>query len=113
MNSRDKGARGERELASRLRLLGFENARRGVQYSGADGSADVEGLGGIHIECKLRERLNIEQAYDQSRRDAARRGDIPVVMHRKTNDAYKCGWLVTLSLEHFLSLYKAWEDSYL
>lgn len=111
MNSREKGARGERELAHRLRELGFDEARRGVQYSGADGSPDVTGLDGIHIECKLRDRLNIEQAYDQSRRDAARRGDIPTVMHRKTNDSYKCGWLVTLSLEHFISLYKAWEGS--
>lgn len=111
MNSREKGARGERELASRLRELGFTDARRGVQYSGLDGSPDVVGLDGIHIECKLRERLNLEAAFDQSRRDAARRGDIPTVIHRKTNDPYKCGWLVTLSLEHFATLYKAWEDS--
>lgn len=112
MNSREKGKRGERELAAKLRELGFGDARRGVQYSGADGSADIEGLDGIHIECKLRDRLNLEMAYDQSRRDADRRGDIPTVMHRKTNDPYKTGWLVTLSLEHFASIYKAWVDSY-
>lgn len=107
MNSRDKGARGERELAARLRFLGMD-ARRGQQYSGANGDADVIGLPGIHIECKRVERLNLEKAYDQSKRDAARVGDIPTVMHRKNGGE----WLVTLSLEHFLSLYKAWERGY-
>lgn len=107
MNSREKGARGERELAARLRYLGMD-ARRGQQYSGANGDADVVGLPGIHIECKRVERLNLEKAYDQSKRDAARIGDIPTVMHRKNGGE----WLVTLSLEHFLSLYKAWERGY-
>lgn len=107
MNSKDKGARGERELAARLRFLGID-ARRGQQYSGANGDADVIGLPGIHIECKRVERLNLEKAYDQSKRDAARVGDIPTVMHRKNGGE----WLVTMSLEHFLSLYKAWERGY-
>lgn len=107
MNSREKGARGERELAARLRFLGMD-ARRGQQYSGANGDADVIGLPGIHIECKRVERLNLEKAYDQSKRDAARIGDIPTVMHRKNGGE----WLVTMSLEHFLSLYKAWERGY-
>ena len=108
VNSRAKGARGERELAAILREHGYD-ARRGQQFSGANGDADVIGLEGIHIECKLRDRLNIEDAYAQARRDADRRGEIPTVMHRKTGDKHKCGWLVTMSLEHFMHLYKAWE----
>jgi Holliday junction resolvase len=40
MNSRAKGARGERELASVLRNEGFD-ARRGQQYCGANGDADL------------------------------------------------------------------------
>lgn len=36
MNSRQKGARGERELAKKLREYGFDS-RRGQQYSGANG----------------------------------------------------------------------------
>ena len=47
-NSREKGARGERELARVLRQYGY-NSRRGQQYSGANGDADVVGLPGIHI----------------------------------------------------------------
>ena len=82
MNSRMKGKRGELELARALRAFGYD-CRRGVQYSGANGDADVVGLPGIHIECKRVERLNLEDAMAQSRRDA-REEEIPVVMHRKT-----------------------------
>ena len=100
MNSRQKGCRGERELAKKLREYGYE-ARRGQQYNGADGSADVLGLPGIHIECKRVERLNLEDAMAQSKRDA-REGEIPTVMHRKNN----CEWLVTMRLEDWIEFYK-------
>lgn len=100
MNSRQKGATGERELAKALRSHGFET-RRGQQYCGSNGDADVVGLPGVHIECKRVERLNLEDAMAQSRADA-RLGEIPVVMHRKNN----CKWLVTLSLDGFMTLYK-------
>lgn len=49
MNSRAKGAGGERELAKKLREYGYD-CRRGQQFSGANGDADVVGLPGIHIE---------------------------------------------------------------
>ena len=100
MNSRQKGARGERELASKLREYGYE-ARRGQQYSGASGDPDVIGLPGIHIECKRVERLNLEDAMAQSKRDA-RQGEIPTVMHRKNN----CEWFVTMRLEDWIEFYK-------
>lgn len=99
MNSRQKGVRGERELAGKLREYGFDT-RRGQQYSGANGDADVVGLPGVHIECKRVERLNIEDAMAQSKRDA-RSGEIPVVMHRKNNSE----WLVTLPLPLFMDMY--------
>lgn len=100
MNSRNKGAAGERELAQVLRDHGIE-ARRGQQYCGANGDADVVGLEGYHIECKRVERLNIEEAYAQSTRDA-RTGEIPIVCHRKNRKP----WMVTMSLEDFLRTQK-------
>lgn len=66
MNSRNKGAAGEREVAGILRGYGYK-ARRGQQYSGANGDADVVGLPGIHIEVKRREKLNIYDAIDQAK----------------------------------------------
>lgn len=104
MNSRAKGAEGERELAGHLRNYGYAGAGRGQQYSGANGDADVVGLPNVHIECKRVERLNIQDAYDQSKRDA-RPHEIPVVMHRKNH----CNWLVTLSLDDFIRMYGDWE----
>lgn len=99
MNSRQKGARGERELASKLRDYGYET-RRGQQYCGANGDADVVGLPGIHIECKRVEHLNLYDAMSQSRRDA-KPEETPVVMHRK-ND---CEWLVTMRLSDWIRMY--------
>jgi len=66
-SQREKGKRGERELAGILRAHGY-GARRGQQFCGADGSADVIGLSGIHIECKRVERLNLQDAYGQAKR---------------------------------------------
>ena len=102
MNSRQKGKRGELQLAKKLREYGYDT-RRGQQYSGANGDADVVGLKGVHIECKRVERLNIYDAMSQSRHDA-RNSEMPVVIHRKNNSE----WLVTLSLDDFMVLYSEW-----
>lgn len=102
-NSREKGARGERELAGILRGYGYD-ARRGQQYSGANGDADVVGLPGIHIECKRTERLHLYDALAQSRHDR-RKGEIATVFHRKNASE----WLETLSLDAFMEIYREWE----
>lgn len=100
INSRAKGAAGERELANLLKDCGYDS-RRCQQYCGADGSADVIGLPGIHIECKRVERLNLENAMMQSKHDA-RAGEIPTVFHRKNRGE----WLVTMSFEDWIQLYR-------
>ncbi len=103
-NSRQKGKRGELELAKKLRQYGY-SCRRGQQYSGANGDADVIGLPGIHIECKRVEKLNLQDAMNQAKRDK-RDDEIPAVFHRKNN----CEWLVTLTLDDFIKIYREWED---
>ena len=103
MNSRQKGVRGEREIANMLRAYGYDT-RRGQQFSGANGDADVVGLPGIHLEIKRVEKLNIESAMEQSIRDA-RQNELPVVMHRKNNKK----WLVTMTLADWMDMYMAWE----
>ena len=69
MNSRNKGKRGELLLVRVLREFGFD-CRRGQQFCGANGDADVVGLPGIHIECKYVERLNLYDAIAQAVHDA-------------------------------------------
>lgn len=107
MNSKRKGARGEVELAHVLQGYGY-NTRRGQQYCGVNGDADVVGLPGCHIEAKRVQALNIDMAMQQAIRDA-RAGEMPVVMHRK-NDDHKKGsmkgkWKVTMLLDDFMKLY--------
>ena len=99
-NSRQKGARGERELAAVLREHGYD-CRRGQQYCGANGDADVVGLPGIHIECKRVESLNIHKAIEQAKRDA-RENELPAVFHRKNGKP----WLVTMTLEDWMKIFK-------
>lgn len=102
MNSRAKGARGERELARVLRGYGYD-CRRGQQYCGANGDADVVGLPGIHIECKRGQRLNIDDAMLQAIRDR-REGEFPAVFHRKNNGK----WMVTMLLDDWQDIYREW-----
>lgn len=104
MNSKQKGASGERELARKLKEYGYD-CRRGQQYCGANGDADVVGLPKIHIECKRVERLNLYDAMAQAKHDA-KPEEIPAVFHRKNH----CEWLVTLTLDDFIELYKEWEN---
>lgn len=100
---REKGKRGERELAGILKDHGYD-CRRGQQFCGTAGDADVIGLPGIHIECKRVERLNLQEAMDQAGRDA-REGELPAVFHRRD----RSGWLVTMRLEDWIGLYREWE----
>lgn len=100
INSKSKGAEGERELAKILREHGFET-RRGQQYCGANGDADVVGLPYMHIECKRVEKLNLSDAMYQARCDA--KGEaFPAVFHRKNRES----WKVTMDLEDWILLYK-------
>ena len=99
IDSREKGKRGERELAAYFREKGYD-ARRGQQFSGANGDPDVIGLPGIHIECKRVEKLNLDAALEQSERDA-RAGEAPVVIHRKNRQK----WRGTMLLDDFLKIY--------
>ena len=96
---REKGKRGERELAGILRDYGY-NCRRGQQYCGTSGDADVIGLPDVHIEVKRVEDLRLRKALQQSSRDA-RAGEIPVVMHRRNYEP----WRVSMYLQNFQRMY--------
>lgn len=103
INSIRKGKNGERQLSHELQKYGYES-RRGQQYNGLEGE-DVVGLPDIHIECKRVERLNIDDAMKQSINDA--NDKLPVVMHRKNRKS----WLVTMTLDDWMKLYKEYENA--
>lgn len=103
-NSREKGAAGERELANILKDYGYKT-RRGQQYCGSNGDADVVGLPGIHIECKRVEKFTLKElnkAMEQSINDA-KDDEIPVVIHRKN---FERDWKVTIRIHDLVSVYR-------
>lgn len=104
INSKKKGAKGERELANKLKEYGYET-RRGQQYNGLEGE-DVIGLDYIHIECKRVEKLNIENAILQAKQDR-KEGQFPTVFHRKN----RSNWLVTMELQDWINLYNEYYSS--
>ncbi len=99
MNSREKGKRGERQWRDELRANGYD-ARRGQQFSGSPDSPDVicEALPWAHFEVKAVERLNLEDAMEQARRDAGRK--VPFVAHKRNFRPF----LVTMTGETFFRL---------
>lgn len=105
VNSKQKGARFERLLASRFREYGYD-ARRTAQYCGNTGDAsDVVGLPGIHIEAKHQEQMRLYEWMSQAKRDATGTGNLPAVFHKKNNAEI----LVTMEFEDWLNLYVEWE----
>ena len=92
---RNKGARGERELAEER---GYA-ARRGQQFSGSPESPDVVCSDvPFHFECKRAERIRLYAAMAQAIADA---GDkVPVVAHRHNGGE----WLAVLRLEDLITM---------
>ena len=77
----------------------------GQQYNGWEGE-DVVGLDYIHIECKRVERLDLEEALEQAKRDSAYK-QMPAVFHRKNNKK----WKVTMDLDDWIKLYNEYYSS--
>ncbi len=108
INSKAKGARFERLLASKFREYGYTDSRRTAQYCGNTGDAsDVVGLPGLHIEAKHQEKMYLYDWIGQAKRDAEANGEgeIPAVFHKKNNAEI----LVTLTFDDFMQIYKEFE----
>lgn len=110
INSKQKGARFERQLASKFREYGYD-ARRTAQYCGNTGDAsDVVGLPGIHVEAKHAEQMRLYEWIAQAKRDAAAGGGnaLPAVFHKKNHAEI----LVTMEIEDWFNLYREWEAGF-
>lgn len=83
VHSRQKGARGEREVRDILRAHGYD-ARR-------DGRLDtdvVHDMDGFHLEVKRREKYELDQWLEQAERDASE-DEVPVVVFRKSKQPWR------------------------
>lgn len=106
INSKQKGNRFERQLAGMLREHGYD-CRRGQQFCGANGDADVEGLPFIHIEAKHVEAMRLYDWIEQAKRDSKGSGKLPAVFHKKNNHEV----LVSMRFEDWMQIYKEFEAS--
>jgi len=98
INSRRKGAAGERELANYLREQGWQKARRTAQYAGnpEGGSGDVVCDNfPFHIEGKRCQQIKPEQWMAQAKSDCPA-SKIPSVFFRRNGEKK---WLVILQAD--------------
>lgn len=128
-NSKDKGARFEREIAQAFREAGFTEAHRSAQYCGQTGDApDVAGVPGLHIECKhYKDTEWKDEWWQQAKRDSHLMA-IPVVIHKTDRHKAKVrldsltasailsctetkgrGILVEFELDDFIKAYKQYD----
>ena len=103
--SQRKGRSGEIELVKILNDNGI-SAEPGQAVSFGS-TPDIVGVDGVHAEVKRVERLNITSAMNQAIRDSQKFEDgLPTLFHRRNRSP----WLVTMTLEDWLKLYKRWRS---
>jgi Holliday junction resolvase len=104
--SKQRGKRGEREVATILRENGHD-AKRGWQVRGGANEADViSGSLGRHVEVKYCERLNIYDALAQAERDSQGKQPYVVVFRRN-----RTKWFAAVELAEFLKLVEIQQKS--
>lgn len=101
-SSRDKGARGERELADLLSNELGQVVKRKLGQA-RDGGDDIQ-IGKFRIEVKRREKLAIEQWCKQVEA-ASEPQDVPVVAFRRNGEPWRAvvpmAWLIAaIRAEH-------------
>lgn len=100
-SERDKGARGEREVAERFRLAGFD-CDRAPNSGGLRFRGDLYGELPCHVEVKRQEVLRLWEWLRQAELDAD--GRMPVVAFRRNAGR----WYATLPLDDLVNL--LWRD---
>lgn len=107
--SREKGKRFERYVANLFKDWGYE-AHRTAQFRGNTGQAgDVEGIPGLHLECKHYKAIGrVYEWYEQAERDAraAGKGELPTVIFKADCQPP----MVMMNFEHWIQLYNAYHS---
>lgn len=102
--SRDKGRRGEQEVARIFRANGFD-VDRVPNSGGLRVKGDLTGLDGFHVEVKRQEKLAIPAWLRQAHEEAGWR--VPLVIFRQSKKAGNVGgWHAVLTLEALIWLLK-------
>ena len=100
LKEKEKGARGEKMLRDELRRFGFGEVTRGFTWQG---TSDLVGLPGIHVECKFCEKLTVRQALLQAIEEAKKRLDgLPTVFWKMSRRP----WVVIMLLDDWMEIYR-------
>jgi hypothetical protein len=99
-HQRNKGKRGEREIASLVaECLGFDVRRRVRQH---DGDSDLEGVPGWSIEVKRHKtalRAQIGAWWYQTIEQARKTHQRPVLLFRRDRDEWRAVWQLAITLQ--------------
>ena len=98
---REKGARGEREVAAIFRAAGFD-CDRTPNSGGLRITGDLHGDLPCHVEVKRQERLRIPEWWEQARSEAPA-GVLPVLAFRTSRQP----WLAVVPLEALTAILAA------
>jgi hypothetical protein len=102
INSRAKGAVGEREICQVVKELFGWQAERTQQHCGNAGDSDVRiaELPAAFVEVKRVQKLNVTQAMEKATEQC--QGKLPLLMHRRNHGP----WLLTINLSQLQELVK-------
>jgi hypothetical protein len=118
VNSRDKGAKGERDAAGYFRAFGppWQDARRLVAAGWSNGSTsspdrgDLTGLPGLCVQVKnMARRLEgklLADVWAQTCAQARAAGDnpMPLILEKRTGCADVCRWWLWLNTDSYVRL---------
>lgn len=114
--SRDKGGRGEREVAELLRAI-FPEARRRFSSEESQGvvlGRDLNGVEPLIVQCELAAHPRIANKMAEAIGATERPSDIPVAFTRRSSPRRSDDWLVTMRATDFLRLasvfMRAWRE---
>lgn len=101
--ARDRGKRGELEVAEILRPIFPEvrTRRAGGESAEDTRGSDLVGAEPYVIQVKRRERLNVVEAWNEAAQNA--KGAVPLLVFRRDRGP----WLVTMSLAEWMELERA------
>lgn len=106
--ARNKGKRGEREVANLLNeRLGYEAFKRNIMQS-RQGGCDLDTELPVAIEVKRQQTLQLTPWVAQAREQGQRVGKTPVLWYRRNNEPWSI--LVDMTVDEFVE-YLQWRTN--
>lgn len=110
--SRNKGQRGEREVAKLLSEWSGEKIERKLGAA-REGGSDIE-VWGYSIEVKRAERFRLSKWWEQACEQAEKEGNQPLLVYRRNNEPWECLLVAALKDDPepraYMLYFKDWFD---